>query len=92
MSKHFNEELKDLIINRKLNGESTYALAKEYNIGASTIYKWLRLFNKSNDEIQSLIDIKPLIISDLITLNINGLDIKIDSLNLNKIFKGINND
>lgn len=90
MSKHFNEELKNLIINRKLNGESTYALAKEYNIGASTIYKWLRKDNNVNK--QSLIDIKPLIISDLITLNINGLDIKIDSLNLNKIFKGINND
>ena len=92
MSKHFNEELKDLIINRKLNGESAYDLAKEYNIGASTIYKWIRLSYGSIDIKPELIDLKPLIISDLITLNINGLDIKIDSLNLNKIFKGINND
>jgi len=43
MRKHFSEELKSVIINRKLNGESAYDLAKEYNIGASTIYKWIRL-------------------------------------------------
>lgn len=92
MRKHFSEELKSVIINRKLNGESAYDLAKEYNIGASTIYKWIRLSYGSIDIKPELTCLKSLIIDELITLEINGLKIKVDSLNLNKILKGFNYD
>lgn len=89
MKKHFNEDLKTEIIKRKLNGESAHKLALEYNMGTSTIYKWLRLQNVVESKTTSLIDVKSLIDTDIISLNINGLDIKIDTINLNKLLNGL---
>lgn len=89
MKKHFNNKLKEEIISKINLGQGVYSLAKEYKVGASTIYKWLRLRNNPNNTTNKLIDLKGLIIDDIISFNINGLDIKIDSINLNKLFKGL---
>lgn len=91
MKKHYSKDFKDEVVLRTKNGESVYQLAKEFDIGASTIYQWLKVSNDTTNVNDSLINLKGVLTEDLIKININGLEIKVDSLNLNKILKVIKN-
>ncbi len=45
--KRYEDEFKLMIIQKNKEGQSVTNLAKEFNVGMSTIHKWINMYNNS---------------------------------------------
>lgn len=49
MQKRYSKDFKETIVDLYQTGQSVAHLAKEYSISPATIYKWIDLYSKPND-------------------------------------------
>ncbi len=45
--KRYEDEFKLMIIQKNKEGQSVTSLAKEFNVGVSTIHKWINMYNNT---------------------------------------------
>lgn len=83
MSKHYSSELKTQILTAYTKGTSVKSLSTTHGMAVSTIHKWIASKPKP------LMDVTSIIKDEYLSLSINGLDIKISTKDISRLFEAL---